>query len=156
MKMIISVAMDTIGQISPGKAVSSSNTISNSKDRLILRVCVGGLRRINDKIFETNASRRIYFELKTGSFSRTTKTIVISNSKPISKSSPFVKSPSASSTGDFANTWNETFNLASSKRDCAPLVISAFEDRSRRGSIASLAVMSKVGLLVYANYVSNT
>ena len=87
-------------------------------DRLILRVCVGSIRRLSPSMFGGNhPSRRMYFELKTGSFSRTTKTIVVSGSSETS--------------GTSSNGWNETFNLASSTRECAPLVLTAFEERNR-------------------------
>ena len=143
--MTIQVAIGIMGQLSPNKVAVQTANATHSADRLILRVCVGGLRRLNKKLFETNASRRIFFELKTGSFSRTTKTIAVSNNKQSSRPTSFMSGNPAISNGDaLGNTWNETFSLASSKRECAPLVISAFEDRARRGSIASLAVKSKV------------
>ena len=105
---------------------------SKAHDRLILRVCVGGIRRLNSEIFPMNgSSRRIYFELRTGSFSRTTKTVHVSNHHHPAPAD---------------NAWNETLSLASCAKVSAPLVLTAFEDRCR-GALKSLSTKAPPRLL---------
>lgn len=118
-----SVAATAVGETWP-----SSTGGTASHDRLILRVCIGSLRRLNAEVFPPNgSSRRIYFELRTGPFSRTTKTLPVSNHQHMAAGE---------------NSWNETMCLASCVRVCAPLVLSAFEDRSR-GTLKSLTIPAK-------------
>ena len=97
-------------------------------DRLIVRVCVGSIRRPSPGVFGAGGGRRVYFELKTGSFSRTTRTVAVSGG---------ADAPQA--------CWNETFSLASSVRECAPLVLTAFEERSR--ALPSLSARAPPRLL---------